>query len=131
MLFRSSAGFKKNGSGPFGRGFAIEILEEGNVAGGVSRDDVFVAIAVPVVSDRGGESSKLEVVGFLLEVSWWQEIGSSVGIDLSGVFHEGDASVFIPHNEVLVAVLIPIDGGRSDHLHMHAVGEPDSGCVSW
>ena len=121
--------FKKGGGGPLGSGFAVEVFEKGDVSGGVSRDNIFVSVVVPIDADGGGEGPEFEIVCFLLEIFGCEELRGAVWVDNPGVFHEGDSSVFVACDKILVAVPVPIDGGGGDHLDVHVVGEPDASSI--
>ena len=37
-------------------------------------------------------------------------------------FDEGDAAVFVAGDEIVIAVLVPVEGDGDDHLEFHADG---------
>src|SRR5262245_24589900 len=47
------------------------------------------------------------------------EEGRAVGGELSAVFDESDAAVFVADNQVMVAVFVPVEGDGNDHLEVH------------
>jgi hypothetical protein len=112
--------FDQNGRGPFGSAILrhAEILEEGDVAGGVAAEDVLLSVAVPVDHEGSGERSELQRIGLLLEIGGLMEDGES-GVDLAGVLDQGDAAVLVSDDEVEVAIVVPIDRSGRDHLHVH------------
>ena len=99
---------------------AAEVLEELDVARRVAADDVGVAIAVPIKSDRRGERTALQRAGFLLEILRLLEDGRLVRSELARVLDEGHTSIFIATDEILVAVLVPIESHWRDHFQIHA-----------
>ena len=40
-------------------------------------------------------------------------------IDFARVFHQGDSSVFVADDQIEIAVAIPVEGRRRDHLQIH------------
>ncbi len=36
--------------------------------------------------------------------------------DFAGMFHKGDASIFLPYDQVNITVLIPVYGSGNNHL---------------
>ena len=115
-----SGGFESHRRGPFRilDTFAAEVLDEGDVTGGVAADDVGVAVAIPIEAGWGGERTELHLIGLLLEVARLGVDGRFVVI-LAGVLDEGHAAVFVAADEVEVAVLVPVDRGRRDHFEIH------------
>ena len=109
------AGLEVAGRGPARRVAAVEVLDEAQVAGGVSADQVLVPVAVPVEGEGGDEGTELDLVGLLLEVTRAGEARGTVD-EPSGVFDVRDTAVLLPHHQVAVAV--PVEGHGHDHLEV-------------
>ena len=71
-----SFGLKPGWCGPFRLcdPNATQVLEKLNVSGCVPRDDVDIAITIPVDAARRGECSTLQRIGLLLKVSRWCKV---------------------------------------------------------
>ena len=82
------------------------------------RESLVVAIAIPVKPARGCQGSKLHRVRFLLEVTWRVKLWNAVQ-ELSSILNQGHTTIFIATNKIEIAVLVPVDGGRRDHLEVH------------
>ena len=98
---------------------AAEVLEELEVARRVAAEDVDVAVAVPIEADGRGERAALQVIGLLLEVARREELRRAVGGELAGVQQQRDAPVLVADDEVGMAVLVPVERDRDDHLQVH------------
>ena len=117
---RLAAGFQQLQRGPpwpFNF-WAAEIFDERNVAGGVAADDVLITVSIPIKPHRRRQRAELHLVGFLLKINRRQKLRQSI-THLAGMFDQRHAAVFIAHNEVDVAIAIPIHRARQNHLQLH------------
>src|SRR5690606_2477596 len=60
-------------------------------------------------------------VGFLPEVAGWGECGHAF-IEFTGAQQEHDASVFFTHEDIGVAVAIPVEDNDLQHLEIEVQG---------
>ena len=97
---------------------AAEVFDESNVAGGVATDDVLIAIAVPIETDRRGQRAKLHLICLLLKINRRQKLRLAVA-HLARVFHERHTAVFIANDQIDVAIAIPIHRAGQDHFQLH------------
>ena len=63
------------------------------------RDDVGVAVAVPIAADRRRQRAALQRVGLLLKVPRRQELRRAIGAELAGVLDERNAAVFVADDQ--------------------------------
>jgi hypothetical protein len=114
-------GFEPPGGGPPRTGDArpAQVLKPLDEACRVARQDVVVAIAIPIDPHWRGQGSALERVGFLLEIHRRAEHGGAVARDPSGVLDERDTTILVAHDEVNVPVAVPVERHRHDHLQFH------------
>ena len=62
---------------------AAQVFEKLHISGRVARDDVRVAVLVPVAAYRRGQGATLELVGLLLEITRRQKTGRAVVAQLA------------------------------------------------
>ena len=98
---------------------AAFVGEQLDITGRVARENIGVAVAVPIDADRRGQRAALELVGPLLEVGRRQKDRPAIGVQPAGVFHQRHAAIFVADHEVQIVVLVPIEGDRHDHLQVH------------
>ena len=67
---------------------------------------------------RRDEGPKLQRVGLLAKIPWLLEDRPTCGLR-QHVFHKRHAAILIPHNQIDVAIGIPVDRGGRDHLQVH------------
>ena len=109
-------------------GPAAEIFKKADVTGGVAAHDVIVAVAVPINRHRRGKRAELYARRLLPKKSRrgkkWRAIGHA-----AGVLDECHPAVLLSNDQVHVAVAVPVDRARHDHLKIHfqfaAVGLPE------
>ena len=97
---------------------AAQVFDERDVPGCVPRDDVRVAIAIPIEAAGRREGSELHIVRLLLEVFRRQELRHAID-RWSIVLDQRDATVLIADDQVEVSVGIPIERDGDDHFEVH------------
>ena len=103
-------------------GRAAEIFDEGDVAGAIARDEVLVAVAVPIDRVGRGERTEFHVGRKLAEIARRQKLRHPAD-GFPRVFDERHAAVFITDDQVEITVAVEVHRGGRDHAEVHFHGE--------
>ena len=95
-----------------------QVFKTANVSSRVPAKNIFVTVIVPIVGKWRGECSELQGIGLLLKVSRLVKYRHAIDVS-SCVLNERDATIFIADDQIHIAIAVPIDGCRRDHLQIH------------
>ena len=95
-----------------------EVLKEHDIAGGVTADNVPITIAIPVYSKWCCQRPAFKFVSLLAEIDRLQEDRCLI-FYLATVFDKSDLTIFFAADQIEIAIMVPIEGNWSDHLHVH------------
>ncbi len=112
-----SPGLQPYRRGPAGRGAPAQVLKEFQKTGGISGDNVFVTISVPVKTAGSGQHAAFNILCFLSEI--YRRCQNRFAV-FSGfcIFNINHPAVFHANKDIRVAVIVPVIYHHLGHLQL-------------